>query len=49
MICDAIDRAGIVWWAKGPGAGITRLWDREVHLFVDSTRLDEARAIVASL
>jgi hypothetical protein len=49
LICDALETAGIVWWAKEPGGGISRLWDREVQIFVDRTRLDEARAIAGAL
>jgi hypothetical protein len=42
-VYGSLDRAQIVWWAKVPTGWITRLWDREVQIFVDRTRLDEAR------
>ena len=45
LVCDALEQAQIVWWAKVPGGFITRLWDRDVHIFVDRTRLDEAREL----
>lgn len=43
LVYGSLDRAQIVWWAKVPTGWITRLWDREVQIFVDRTRLDEAR------
>lgn len=45
LVCDALERAQIVWWSKNPTGWITRLWDHEVQIFVDRTRLDEARAL----
>jgi hypothetical protein len=45
-VYDSLDRAQIVWWAKVPAGWITRLWDREVQIFVDRARLDEARNVV---
>ena len=47
LVCDALEQAGIVWWAKVPGGWLTRLWDREVQIFVDRTRLDEARELAS--
>jgi hypothetical protein len=38
-------KADIVWWYKEPGF-ISQLWERGVRLFVDASRLDEAKAIV---
>lgn len=43
-IAGELERAGITWWYKEPGP-ISRLWERGYRLFVDRTRLDEARAI----
>ena len=47
LVCDALEQAGIVWWAKVPGGWLTRLWDRDVQIFVDRTRLDEARELAS--
>jgi hypothetical protein len=33
-----------VWWYKAPGF-FSQIWERSVRLFVDRTRLEEARAI----
>jgi hypothetical protein len=44
-IAERLDEAGIAYWAKAPAGFFTRLWERDVHLFVDRTKLDEARAI----
>jgi hypothetical protein len=43
-IAAALEDAGIVWWSKSPGA-ISRIWEHGVRLFVDRTRLDDARAL----
>jgi hypothetical protein len=43
-IAEALDAAGIVWWAKDRGF-INRIWQLGVEIFVDRTKLDEARAI----
>lgn len=43
-IAGKLEEAGIVWWYKQPGY-FARLWERGTRLFVDDTRLDEARAI----
>jgi hypothetical protein len=43
-----LEEAGIVWWYKEPGS-ISRIWEYGVRLFVDRDRLDEARAIVATV
>jgi hypothetical protein len=44
-IAAELDARDIVWWSKEPN-GFTRIWDRGgVHLFVDRTKLDEARRI----
>jgi hypothetical protein len=47
-IAGRLEEAGIVWWYKEPGS-ISRLWEHGVRLFVDRVRLDEARAIVATV
>lgn len=45
-IAGALEDAGIVWWCKNPGT-LTRVLFAEfgVRMFVDKTRLDEARGI----
>ncbi|MBI4260028.1 MAG: hypothetical protein HY658_05635 [Actinobacteria bacterium] len=43
-IAGELERAGIVWWYKEPGF-FSQVWEHGVRLFVDRTRLDEARAI----
>lgn len=45
----ALDEAGMVWWEKPPTAGLLAFLDRESNLFVDRTRLDEARTIARSI
>lgn len=45
-IAGELEEAGIVWWYKAPGF-FSRIWEHSVRLFVDRTRLDEARAIAA--
>jgi hypothetical protein len=47
-IAGRLEEAGIVWWYKEPGS-ISRIWEYGVRLFVDRDRLDEARAIVATV
>ncbi len=44
-IAGELEKAGIVWWYKEPGA-ISRIWEHGVRLFVDRDRLDEANRIV---
>lgn len=43
-IAGQLENAGIVWWYKAPGF-FSQIWERSVRLFVDRTRLEEARAI----
>ncbi|HET7236558.1 MAG TPA: hypothetical protein VFK59_09020 [Actinomycetota bacterium] len=43
-IAGELERAGIVWWYKAPGF-LSQIWEHGVRLFVDRTRLEEARAI----
>jgi hypothetical protein len=47
-IAGRLEEAGIVWWYKEPGF-ISAVWEFGVRLFVDRTRLDEARRIVDEL
>jgi hypothetical protein len=47
-IAGRLEEAGIAWWYKEPGS-ISRIWEYGVRLFVDRDRLDEARAIVATV
>jgi hypothetical protein len=43
-IAAELEAAGIVWWYKAPGF-LSQIWEHGVRLFVDRTRLEEARAI----
>lgn len=47
-IADGLDARGIVWWSKEPGF-LSRIWEPSVWLFVDRTKLDEARRVVAEV
>jgi hypothetical protein len=49
-IAGALEEAGILWWCKNPGT-VTRVLFAEfgVRMFVDKSRLDEARSIVQRL
>jgi hypothetical protein len=44
-IAGELERAGIVWWYKEPGF-LSQIWEYGVRLFVDRSRLAEARDIV---
>ncbi len=44
-IAARLDEAGVAYWAKAPTGFFTRLWERDVHLFVDRTKLVQAREI----
>ena len=44
-IAHGLEAASIAYWAKVPSGFFTRIWERDVHVFVDRTRLDEARGI----
>ena len=37
-----------MWWYKDPGF-LSRLWEYGVRMFVDRSRLEEARAIAARI
>jgi hypothetical protein len=43
-IAAELEEAGIVWWYKAPGF-LSQIWESSVRLFVDSDRLEEAKAI----
>ena len=43
-IASELEKAGIVWWYKQPG-WLSSIWEWGTRLFVDSSRLEEARAI----
>lgn len=43
-IAGELEKRGIAWWYKQPGY-FSRIWERGTRLFVDSTHLEEARAI----
>jgi hypothetical protein len=44
-IARRLDEAGIAYWAKTPSGFFTRLWERDVHVFVDRAKFDDARSI----
>ena len=48
-IARRLEDVGMAYWGKAPTGFFTRLWERDVHLFVDRTRLDEARAIASEV
>jgi hypothetical protein len=43
-IAGELEQAGIVWWYKEPGY-LSQVWEMGVRLFVDKSRLAEAKAI----
>ena len=43
-VAAELERAGIAWWVKEPG-WFSQIWEYGVRLFVDKSRLAEARAI----
>ncbi len=43
-IAGKLEGAGIVWWYKQPGY-FARLWEKGTRLFVDDSKIEEARAI----
>ncbi|MGH2723863.1 MAG: hypothetical protein ACRDI0_06290 [Actinomycetota bacterium] len=43
-IAGQLEEAGITWWYKEPGF-FSQIWEWGVRLFVDKSRLKEARAI----
>ena len=43
-IAGELEQAGIVWWYKEPGY-LSQVWEMGVRLFVDKSRLPEAKAI----
>lgn len=47
-IAGELEKAGIVWWYKQPGY-FSWIWEKGTRLFVDSARLEEARAIAESV
>ena len=43
-IAGELEKAGILWWYKQPGF-LSQIWEHGVRLFVDRSRLEDARAI----
>jgi hypothetical protein len=43
-IAGELEAVGIVWWYKQPGL-ISQIWEHGIRLFVDRTRVEEARQI----
>jgi len=48
-IAHRLEEAGIAYWAKVPSGFFTRIWERDVHVFVDRTKLGEAQAVAAAV
>lgn len=47
-IAGKLEAAGIVWWYKQPG-WFSSIWEKGTRLFVDETRLEEARAFAQEI
>jgi hypothetical protein len=45
---ERLDEAGIWWWTKEPGF-LSRIWQLGIEVFVDRTRLDEARELASGV
>jgi hypothetical protein len=43
-IAGQLEEAGIIWWYKEPG-WLSQVWEYGVRLFVDKSRLAEAKVI----
>jgi len=43
-IAGELEAAGIDWWVKQPGF-LSQVWEQCVRVFVDKTRLADAKAI----
>lgn len=43
-IAGELEKAGMVWWYKEPG-WLSQVWEYGVRLFVDKSRLAEAKVI----
>jgi hypothetical protein len=44
VIAGELEQAGIIWWYKEPG-WLSQVWEYGVRLFVDKSRLAEAKGI----
>jgi hypothetical protein len=50
QIAEALEEAGITWWVKNPGTlSYVLFMEWGPRLFVDKTRLTEAKAIVGRI
>jgi hypothetical protein len=47
-IAGELEAAGIIWWYKEPG-WLASVWEYGVRLFVDRSRLREAKEIAARI
>jgi hypothetical protein len=47
-IAGKLEEAGIFWWYKEPG-WLSQVWEYGVRLFVDKTRLAEAKSIAEGI
>jgi hypothetical protein len=48
LIVEALEGAGIACWTKNP-TSLTRIWQLGVEVFVDRSRIDEARRIAVDI
>lgn len=47
-IAGKLEEAEISWWYKEPGF-FSKIWEHGVRLFVDETRLEEARSLAGDV
>lgn len=47
-IAGKLEEAKISWWYKEPGF-FSKIWEHGVRLFVDETRLEEARSLAGDV
>ncbi|MPZ69738.1 MAG: hypothetical protein GEU71_09435 [Actinobacteria bacterium] len=47
-IAGKLEEAEIAWWYKEPGF-FSRIWEYGVRMFVDESRLEEAKGIAAEV
>lgn len=47
-IAAGLEEAGIAWWYKQPGY-FASIWEKGTRLFVDDSRVDEARSIAKAV
>lgn len=47
-IAGRLEEAGITWWYKQPGF-FSSIWEKGTRLYVDESRLDEARDLARAV